>query len=180
MHIPMTPSPVKSPIIINLFGGPGAGKSTLAANTFYHLKCLGLNCEIVTEYAKDLVWRQADRVLTDELYVFAKQNHRMTMIGDQVDYIVTDSPIILPILYDRERDPIFRNLMLHWFTKYQNVNFLLDRKKKYNPVGRTQTEEEAHDLDRKIQNLLDSERIPYHIIHDPVAGWTDIQRTLGL
>lgn len=180
MHTPIDPSPTKRPTIINLFGGPGAGKSTLAANTFYHLKCLGLNCELVTEYAKDLVWKQASRVLTDELYVFAKQNHRLAMIGDQVDYIVIDSPIILPILYDQDHDPIFRQLIIHWFHKYNNVNFLLDRKKAYNPVGRMQTEEEARAFDDMIQNLLDTERIPYHSVHDPANGWEDIKTTLTL
>jgi len=180
MHTPTTPSPVQRPTIINLFGGPGIGKSTLAAHTFYQLKSMGLNCELVTEYAKDLVWKQAHRVLQNELYVFAKQNLRLAMIGDQVDYIVTDSPILLPILYDRDHDPIFRQLVIHWFHKYNNVNFLLDRKKVYSPVGRMQTEPEARTLDGMIQSLLDTERIPYHIIREPTTGWESIQKTLNL
>lgn len=180
MHTPTAPRTVQRPTIINLFGGPGVGKSTLAAHTFYHLKSMGLNCELVTEYAKDLVWKQAHRVLQNELYVFAKQNLRLAMIGDQVDYIVTDSPILLPILYDQDRDPIFRQLVVHWFHKYNNVNFLIDRKKVYSPVGRTHTEPEARALDGLIQNMLDTERIPYHIIHDPATGWESIQKTLNL
>lgn len=42
--------------VINLFGGPSAGKSTLAAGVFYNLKCMGINCELITEYPKDKVW----------------------------------------------------------------------------------------------------------------------------
>ena len=180
MHTPTAPNPAKLPTIINLFGGPGSGKSTLAASTFYQLKCLGLNCELVTEYAKDLVWRQSYRVLTDELYVFAKQNHRLAMIGNQVDYIVVDSPIVLPILYDRDHDPVFRQFVLHWFGKYNNVNFVLERKKVYNPVGRTQTEQEARGLDDMIRNLLVTEHIPCHSIEDPANGWDAIRAVLGL
>jgi adenylylsulfate kinase-like enzyme len=41
--------------VINLFGGPGTGKSTLAAALFTDLKMKGINAELVTEFAKDLV-----------------------------------------------------------------------------------------------------------------------------
>ncbi len=46
-------------LVINMFAGPGAGKSTLAAGTFFRLKCLGVNAEIAPEYAKDLVWEES-------------------------------------------------------------------------------------------------------------------------
>ena len=38
--------------IINIFGGPGTGKSTLAAYIFHNLKCRHVEVEVVTEYAK--------------------------------------------------------------------------------------------------------------------------------
>lgn len=37
-------------IIVNLFGTPGAGKSTGAAYVFSQLKMHGINCELVTEF----------------------------------------------------------------------------------------------------------------------------------
>lgn len=43
-------------LVINLFGVPGAGKSTGAAYIFARLKMLGINTELVTEFAKDKVW----------------------------------------------------------------------------------------------------------------------------
>lgn len=43
-------------LIINLFGAPGAGKSTGAAYVFSQLKAAGVNAELVTEFAKDKVW----------------------------------------------------------------------------------------------------------------------------
>ena len=42
--------------VINLFGNPGSGKSTVAAYLFSELKSRGLEVELVTETAKDLVW----------------------------------------------------------------------------------------------------------------------------
>lgn len=46
--------------VINLFGGPGIGKSTLAAGLFEHMKIAGFNVELVNEYAKDMVWEQRE------------------------------------------------------------------------------------------------------------------------
>ena len=42
--------------VINFYGGPGTGKSVQAAATYCALKKQGLNCELVTEYAKDKLW----------------------------------------------------------------------------------------------------------------------------
>lgn len=41
--------------VINLIGGPGSGKSTTAAGLFFRMKSMGVRCELVTEYAKELV-----------------------------------------------------------------------------------------------------------------------------
>ena len=43
-------------LVVNLYGAPGSGKSTGAAYIFAKLKMLGVNCELITEFAKDKVW----------------------------------------------------------------------------------------------------------------------------
>jgi len=35
-------------LVVNLYGGPGTGKSTTAAATFAELKMAGINCELVS------------------------------------------------------------------------------------------------------------------------------------
>lgn len=42
--------------VINLIGSPGTGKSTIAAELFARMKWLGFDVELVSEYAKELVW----------------------------------------------------------------------------------------------------------------------------
>ena len=54
-------------ICINLTAQPGAGKSTLAAATFAKLKMLGINCELVTEFAKDKVWENNKMALSNQI-----------------------------------------------------------------------------------------------------------------
>ena len=62
----------KMTICCNLFGSPGSGKSTMAALVFSRLKMLNINCELVTEFAKDKVWENNNTALANQLYVFAK------------------------------------------------------------------------------------------------------------
>ena len=62
---------VKRTLVVNLFAQPGAGKSTGAAYLFYNLKCLGVNCEYVSEFAKDKVWEENKSVFEDQNYIFA-------------------------------------------------------------------------------------------------------------
>src|SRR3546814_15130333 len=63
--------------ILNFFAGPGAGKSTTTAQVFADLKKKNLNVELVTEYAKDLVWEDRMNVLLeDQLYILARSEER--------------------------------------------------------------------------------------------------------
>ena len=160
---------MKKTLIVNLFGGPGSGKSTGAAYIFAKLKMLGINAELVTEVAKDLTWEKSFKNLTDQVLLFGKQQHRLFRCADEVDVIVTDSPIFLTMVYNND-DSIhisLDNLVLDVMDKYDNYNVLLKREKPYNPIGRNQTEEESDELTRKITNLLNH----YHIKYDTEDGW---------
>lgn len=43
-------------IVVNLIGSPGTGKSTIASELFAKMKWEGFDVELVSEYAKELVW----------------------------------------------------------------------------------------------------------------------------
>ena len=148
--------------LINLFGGPGTGKSTTAALMFSKLKWQGINCELITEYAKDVVWDEAYKKLEDQIYIFGKQLHKIWRVSDKVDVAITDSPIILSLVYGKDMDPNFDRLVLNEFNKFDSVNIFLTRQKEYNPIGRTQTESQAKDVDVKVKKILNLYEIPYH------------------
>ena len=44
---------MKETLVVNLFGGPGTGKSTMMAGIFAKLKSLGYDCEMCVEFAKE-------------------------------------------------------------------------------------------------------------------------------
>lgn len=139
-------------LVVNLFGGPGSGKSTMAARVFSELKEQGYNCELVTEYAKDLTWQESFKVLGNQFYISAKQHHRLWRLSEGVDIVITDSPLIQGIIYSK-LGATFDKLIFEEARKFDNMNIFLKRVKKYNPKGRGQTLEEAKKLDFEIHNL---------------------------
>lgn len=112
---------------------------------FAKLKMMGVNCELVTEFAKDKVWEKNNEALSNQIYIFAKQYYRMSRCTGQVDVIITDSPLFLGPFYnkDPEIDEPLKQLARVITERYDNLNYFLRRVKKYNPVGRLQSEEES-------------------------------------
>jgi hypothetical protein len=151
---------MNKPIVINLFTGPGAGKSTTAAGVFSLLKLHGVNAELITEFAKDLTWEGRHSTLANQYYVTAKQYHRMWRVKDQVDVMITDSPILLAMVYG-DNPGAFNRQLFHLHNEFNNVNYFINRVKPYQPKGRNQTEEESHELDKEIKKLLDEFKISY-------------------
>ena len=74
----------KNTLIVNLFAGPGTGKSTVCAQLFSELKWDGISCEMALEFAKDKVWEESYSVLENQTYIFGKQLHRITRKNKRV------------------------------------------------------------------------------------------------
>lgn len=161
-------------IVINLFAGPGAGKSTNAAGLFSLMKRRYYNVELVREYAKELTYEKDWVRLKEQNHVLDEQDRRQRMLVGQVDFAITDGAILNSILYRDERYHIptedFKKVVLSYHNKYNNINFYLNRTKKYVPIGRTQTESEAKELDNAALTMLNELYIPYvEIIADNSA-----------
>ena len=151
--------------VINLFAGPGAGKSTTAAGLFHLMKLEGMSVELVTEYAKEMTWEKRNNILTDQLYILAKQHRRVRRLRGEVEFVVTDSPFLLCIHYrNGDYTETLDRLVLELWNQYENINFFLERTKAYVPVGRSQSEDEARGVDRATRELLDRLRIPFETV----------------
>ena len=141
--------------VINLFGGPGTGKSTTAAALFALMKRNGYNVELITEFAKDLVWTERNKELGNEVYIFGKMYHKLWRLRDKVDYVVIDSPLPLCLYYDTENIPYFREFVISAFNTFDNLNFVLARNFGYQQEGRIQTEDEANIVNAEILKMID-------------------------
>lgn len=153
-------------IVINLFAGPGSGKSTTCAGLFSKLKLAGINCEMVLEYAKEKVWENSLDVLEDQIYIFAKQLHRLNRLKDKVDVIITDSPLLLSLVYNKNSySRAFSELVYEQFEKFNNINYFIKRDESFNPARRIENLEEAMEKDEEIYDLLYTNDIDYKLIN---------------
>lgn len=149
-------------LIINFFGGPGSSKSTMATSIFSQLKWRGWNTEYVSEFAKSIVWEKSLHTLDDQFYISANQYHSVFKLIGQVDIVVTDSPIILGLVYAPEEPQCFKDTLLYKFNEMNNINIFLNRKKQYQPIGRIQSEQEAKQKDEEIKRLLLDNNIMFY------------------
>jgi hypothetical protein len=130
---------------ICFYGGPGAGKTTLAHDIFAYAKKQGKNCQIINELATE--WAFVDRPIQsmDQIYLFASQLHRedSLLCRQKVDYLFTDSPILLSGYYSTKcEERLWSSLKsmielfdekfpaLHFFCP-TNTNYKFDREGRY-------------------------------------------------
>lgn len=147
--------------IINLYGAPGSGKSTIASGLFFHMKMAGLNVELASEYIKSKVFEENPYPFQDQLYCFAKQHKKIKELNGKVDYVITDSPLLMSLVYNSTEPELFNDLVLQYFNQYDNINFLLKRQHAYHTEGRIQTEKEADNIGEGLEVCLKKYSIDY-------------------
>lgn len=142
--------------VINMWGGPGSGKSTITAGLFNLMKAMGLRVELVTEFAKDLTYEKNYGTLTNQFLLAAVQDQRLRRLVGQVDWAITDSPLPLGITYcTKEYDEWLPATIEAAYDRYDNYDFRVKRCKEYQRYGRSQTECEALAIDISIKALFD-------------------------
>ena len=146
-------------LFVNLYGGPGSGKSTTAARVFSDLKSEGYNAELVTEYAKELVWGDSLGALEFQPYVTSKQAYRQyRLLKAGLEVVVTDSPLLLGAIYQGWGcDKSWEVFLVRLYRRFNNLNIFIERDPRrhlYNPSGRLQTEMEAIEVDMRIKEFL--------------------------
>lgn len=165
-------------LIVNLFGQPGAGKSTGAAYVFAMLKMAGVNAELVTEFAKDKTWEDNKMALKNQNYVFGKQSFKISRCVDKVDVIITDSPLLLSAIYDEKKSVALKNHIFEEFNSYNNVNYVIKRVKPYNPIGRNQNEEQSDKIYEILINFLLTENVNYNEVQGNIDGYNLIVKEI--
>lgn len=154
----------KPTLIVNFLAGPGSGKSSFAYLLMGELKTLGINAEFANEYAKELVFTKRWETFKDQIYMFAKQRNCIYNKVGQADVIVTDCPILLSPIYDKEKRSGLVDLVLNEYRKVPNqYNVFVKRlPRKFVEEGRIHDEKEAKKIDKAVKAFLDKNKIPYH------------------
>jgi len=150
-------------VVINLFGAPCSGKSTAAAGIFYELKKNHVHCEMVREYIKSWAWEGRKPNAYDQMFLLGKQSKYESMLYGKVDFIVTDSPILLSGFYDQyyANSTIVADAAMAFTERAKAngityLNFWLHGHNRYDARGRNQEQEEAEVLAVHMKAWLDS------------------------
>lgn len=171
-------------LVINCFAGPGAGKTTAAFYIACELKKRGYVTEYVPEYAKELVWEKnyllINGSVANQQKLLAEQKRRIDRLNGQVEFVVTDSPLLLNYIYldksvGSEATEKYLKNVLKEHNQYQNFNLIVLRdNKRYEKAGRLQDIEESIKIDNEIKNLLDDCGIYYgKYRHDTLGAIID-------
>ena len=156
----------KQPIVINGYGGPGAGKSTACMEITAALKKEGYNAEYVQEYAKELVYEKDMEMLDGspehQYEILKEQTRRMDRLYDQVDFIVTDSPVMLNTIYNKQLTPEYESLVNELQGEYINYSFFMERDvSNFEEEGRIHNLTESIEKDNEIKDMLQKNEIKY-------------------
>lgn len=158
-----------NPLLINFVGAPSCGKSTISALTFVKLKTSHKSSELVQEYAKQLVWAENYEDLSNQWYVSKKQYEMLRAVYGKVNYLITDSPLILGMHYNRyHKDNVCdvkktEKMILSKMTEFNNVYIFLKRNKTipYEKTGRIHDEQQSMEIEKNLKNLLDELNLQY-------------------
>jgi hypothetical protein len=148
-------------VVISLLGGPGVLKSTTAAELYAKMKRKRLKVELVREVAKDYAWAGHKIGPFEQISILGEQIKRESSLYGKVDYIVTDSPVMLGAFYfEHNHKEIFMSKMVSSYYKFSKQNgvkfknYLLPRTVKYQQDGRFENESQAKQVDMAIEDYL--------------------------
>jgi len=169
-------------LVVNLYSGPGGGKSTTAALLFGALKQRNINVELVTEYVKSWAYEKRPIGAYDQFYFLGKQIRRESLLYGKVDVIITDSPVLMGSLYAYKYSPLsvaegVRSAIMAFYRQsaadgHQHVHVMLNRSYPYQTSGRYESENEAKQIDQDIKSLLKQIKFPF-IEHDRLVDDLD-------
>ena len=150
-------------VVVNLFAGPGAGKTTCAWEIAAELKKRNINTEYVSEYAKELVWDGRmdllDGSAKNQTMLIEEQNRRIERLQGKVSVIVTDSPILLGLMYQKVPSQELESWVMQKHMEYNNFNLFIQRGKAFEQAGRIHGLKESMTIDEKIKGFLKEKSI---------------------
>lgn len=163
----------KNTIVINAFAGPGAGKTTSCLEVAEKLKKQGFVTEYVQEYAKELVYDN-NLIMLDGHYehqfaILNEQMKRINRLYGKVDFIVTDSPILLNNTYlnedkNTEVYSAYSDSVNKLYCLYNNFNYFVERDTSvFEKEGRIHNLEQSIAIDNELKNMLHNNQIDFDV-----------------
>lgn len=158
--------------VVNLYGPPSSGKTTLAAIVFARMKQAGMSVSLVTEFAREMIYEGRTRMLVEQPIVLGEQFRRLKIIEGHSEWAVTDSPIRLSMIYgEKYHNPEWMYNLSLMDNQFENYGFLLNTIYESEDYGRIHTAKESIKiLDKLSEICYDATVIPDADL-DIQCGW---------
>lgn len=154
-------------MLVNMFGAPSSGKSTIAANVFARLKTNGIPAEFISERAREVIAKfkfKKIKTMSDEmqLEILEAQYHAETYFKHSTDYpVIADSSTLLTLAYGT--DTFFqkygdrvKQLVNNMVSEMDLVFYLPLRDSVQDDPNRIHNYEQCLEVDTKIRNILNT------------------------
>lgn len=171
---------MKKTIVINLFGGPGIGKSTIAAKVFTELKNLGISTELVLDYIKKKVESGHKPDAFTQPQIYGEQLKKESALYNQVEFIITNSPLLLSAIHqlkneghDTIKHQIFHDIRTAKKQNIHHINLVLCRSLPFFPDVSYEYEKESIEIDQSIHSFLNKNEIDFEIISAPIEDTSE-------
>ena len=161
-------------LVINILGEPGSGKSSTAAGVYYELSINGFQAEVVPEVAKAFAWetpkdKEGNALLhpifEQQIFFLGEQHRGLARLVGQREIAIMECPLIMGAIYTKE--DYFKNfepLVLEQFHVYDNLNIVLERNHKFDPLGRVHNEAQSAEVKEKLLKFLEKYNLPYIVM----------------
>lgn len=155
-------------IVVNAFAGPGAGKTTSCLEITEKLKKQGFVAEYVQEYAKELVWDNKfdllDGSIPRQFDILKEQLNRVDRLYGKVDFIVTDSPVLLNATYLQQANADYVKAIQEIYSHFNNFNYFVERDvTAFEKEGRIHNLEQSLQIDTQLKNTLEVLNLDYGV-----------------
>lgn len=168
-------------VVVEVYGGPSSGKSTIAADIYAALKRRHVDAELSREVAKQWVWEGRSVGSFDELYILGAQIREEARLLGQAEVVVTDRPVLMSSVYchlyapTTIRDGVDTAVAGYYAESaaqgYARVAVMLPRRHRYVAAGRYEDEEAARLVDAvTIETLGTAIRMEQDYRDYPIAG----------
>lgn len=147
--------------VIELYGAPGNGKSTTAAELYVLMKKRKHKVELVRERIKTAAWRGENNFL--DFSILSAQYKEESELYGFVDYIITDAPILNPYIFSefyQYRHLTIDNpykIIIEQLIENSNADrfkVFIPKHKEYLKHGRKETEEQTNSINKLIEKLF--------------------------
>jgi len=150
----------KYPLKIDIYAGPGSGKSTTARTLNGLFNAMNINSFNPIEIPKLHIWENSFNELNDQLKMFINQKYNQNLSLNNFNISIIDSPLLMQLVYLKEF-PVINNKEIVMLVEKEiqktlknSYSIFLNRKHKFSNNGRIHNKEKSEKLNNEIKELL--------------------------